>query len=340
MASVPALSVAIVTCNSAENLPRTLDSLRGQSFSDFELLLVDDGSTDRTWSLVADLDWPRLRAHRHAAPRGDAVAFNQALEWAAGNYFTFIAAGDMLVGERLEKQVALLNRHDSAVAVSTAVGWVDGQGRTLRHVEPPTNHTALLDWLTQEDIYAPSLAVRSVMFRREAVEAAGGCREAHGPAAGIGLWLRLGQDGKLISLPEALHSVLLDLSAPIIREYARLRAYADLVRRAPGEEAGPETGMEEGDRSASNKLSPGAARYGKMSLFARQAERADNYLHWAKQFEAWGGPAASYVGPLWTRALSAWPFNPRVWEFAIRPLKGERNRPSIAPSDKDNGDAE
>lgn len=340
MAGAPAVSVAIIACNSAESLPRTLDSLRRQSFGDFELLLVDDGSTDRTWSLVTDLDWPRLRAHRNTARRGEAAAFNQALEWAVGDYFAFIAAGDMLAGERLEKQLALLNRHDSVVAVSTAVGWVDAQGRTLRHVEPPTNHTALLDWLVQEDIYAPSLAVQSVMFRREAVEAAGGCREAQGLAAGVGLWLRLGQDGKLTSLPETLHSVPLDLSAPIIQEYARLRAYTNLVRRAPDGEARPETGMEEGGKSAANEPSPVAVYYDRMSLFARRAERADNYLHWAKQFEAWDGPAASYIGSLWAHALSAWPLNPRVWEFAMRLLKGGRNRPSAGPSDKDDGNAE
>ncbi len=332
----PIASVLIVTRNGAQSLPRTLDSLRAQTFSDFELILIDDGSTDRTWDFITALDWQRLRAHRNTRSRGEVAALNQALEWAGGRYVTCHAAGDVSAPDRFEKQVALLDRREDLVGAGASLDWVDEEGRTLHHIAVPTGYRMLADWVKEEEPWVLALAYRTLMLRREALGKANGYRVALGEAASLDLWLRLAEPGRFASLPETLCSVAFHPSMPVISRHAELCAYAGLARGLAGERA--EKGAEQGELGEA--VSPLEARSIQASFFARRAGRAGSYLHWAEQFEAWGGPAAEYVRSLWWRSLAAWPFSQRLWQFIARRLRGEAPPAEEVPAPEDDDEAD
>lgn len=320
MGRPPLLSVIMVTHNNGANLERTVDSLRAQTFDDFELLIVDDGSTDGTWELIDAMKWSRLRAHHNEAPRGEAAALNQAIEWAEGAFIALHGAGDVSDPKRLAKQVDRMRRGQTLAAVGSYVDWVDEEGGLLRRWEPPSGHKAILLQLEREgEAFSmkgvPLAAVQgSMMLRAEAVEGVGGMREGLGLATMTDLLRRLSDGYKLANLKEVLYTAYYDPGAPIFSDYFQGRIYAALALQLAEERAKHD--QERTDYGEAVKLI--AARDEVMSGPARRAERAGNYLRWAEEFEEWGDAAALHSRELWLRALAAWPFNPQVWRFATR----------------------
>ncbi|MFB6150293.1 MAG: glycosyltransferase family 2 protein [Haloarculaceae archaeon] len=115
---MPTVTVVIPTYNRAEVLPRAVDSVLAQSYEDFELLVVDDGSTDRTAAALAAYDDPRLRVVTHGDNRGANAARNTGIAEASGEYVAFLDSDDSWAPEKLERQLdRLLAAGDDAVAV-------------------------------------------------------------------------------------------------------------------------------------------------------------------------------------------------------------------------------
>lgn len=111
MGSVPRVSVIIPAHNAAAYLPDTLGSVRAQTFGDWEVVAVDDGSTDDTWELLeAASDQPGVSALRNPAAEGPAAARNRALDHASGEVAVFLDADDLLMPRYLENQLAALDR--------------------------------------------------------------------------------------------------------------------------------------------------------------------------------------------------------------------------------------
>ena len=107
--------------NAAPYIGEALDSILGQTCRDFELLVVDDGSTDDTAQRVADRADARIRLIRLETNQGRATARNVALENARGAYLAWMDADDIAVPRRLEKQLAFLESHPD---VAVCGGWL------------------------------------------------------------------------------------------------------------------------------------------------------------------------------------------------------------------------
>lgn len=333
MAKPPRLSVIIITYNNGANLPRTITSLQEQSFQDFELLIVDDGSTDGTWEFIDQMTWPRLRAHRNETPHGEAAAINQALEWSEGEYIALHRSGDVSHPKRFTKQIERMRRGRTLGAVGSYVDWVDEAGRLLRHWEPPTGHKAILLQLEQEgEAFTlqgmPVAAVQgSMMFRFDALEEVGGLREELGLAAVMDLWRRLGETYKLANLKEVLYTATFNPDDAIFGDYFEGRIYAALALQLAEERARHEEERTNYDEAVK---AIAAGREERLRGVARRAERAGNYVRWAEAFDEWGDGASEHVREMWLRAVAAWPFNPAVWRFAARQLfnrEGEEPEP-------------
>jgi hypothetical protein len=241
----PALSVIITAYNGEDGLPRALDSLRAQTFDDFELLIVDNGSTDGTWEFIQALDWRRMRGHRLKARRHEVDAFTQVLAWAQGKYVVHHGAGDVSAPGRFEAQIARMKRGRTLGAVGAYARWVDAEGGTLREIRPPSGHKTIVKWLEREDAeFVLGIARGAAMLNREALEAVGGFRSALGHAAFLDIWLRLAaSDYKLANVTTPLYTVHFNPAAPYIRFHAEARAFATLARdlmKGDGDEKEPE----------------------------------------------------------------------------------------------------
>jgi glycosyltransferase involved in cell wall biosynthesis len=95
--------------NAEKYLKECLDSMLTQTFTDFELLLIDDGSTDGSAAMIAALPDPRIRYVKNEKNMGIARTRNRGLELARGEYIAFIDSDDVSVPQRLEKQVAFMD---------------------------------------------------------------------------------------------------------------------------------------------------------------------------------------------------------------------------------------
>ncbi|WP_254808245.1 glycosyltransferase family 2 protein [Natronosalvus amylolyticus] len=105
---MPRVSVIIPTYNRAETLSRAIDSALEQTVDDLEVVVVDDGSTDETQSVLAGYDDSRVRPIVHATNRGANVARNTGIEYARGEYIAFLDSDDTWHPEKLERQLETL----------------------------------------------------------------------------------------------------------------------------------------------------------------------------------------------------------------------------------------
>lgn len=102
------VSVIIPTYNRAETLSRAIDSALEQTVEDLEVVVVDDGSTDETSSVLAEYDDPRVRPVVHATNQGANVARNTGIDHAQGDYVAFLDSDDTWLPSKLERQLAAL----------------------------------------------------------------------------------------------------------------------------------------------------------------------------------------------------------------------------------------
>ena len=198
----PTVSVLMPVYNAARYLAEAVDSILGQTFADFEFLIVDDGSTDRSLTILQRYAARDRRIRLTSRPNtGYTVALNELLRLARGELVARMDADDVALPERLLRQVDYLRAHPDVVCVGTAVQLVDEGGRYLRDGHPGMDHAEIQERALAGDC---PLTHPSVMMRRAAVEAVGGYHAEFQPAEDLDLWLRLGEVGRLTNLPEVL----------------------------------------------------------------------------------------------------------------------------------------
>lgn len=205
--TTPAVSILLPVRNEERHLPAALASLFRQSFSDWELVAVDDGSTDGTGSLLAEAARRdrRVRLLRRP-PEGLVPALNAGLAACRAPLVARMDGDDVCHPRRLERQLAHLSAHPGAGLVACAVRHFPRPQLRGGMAAYEAWQNALIDHDTiLRDLFVESpFAHPSVLFRREVVERAGGYRQM-GWAEDYDLWLRLARDGvRFARLPEVL----------------------------------------------------------------------------------------------------------------------------------------
>ena len=223
----PRVSMLMTLYNAEAFVVETMESVLAQTFDDFEFVIVDDGSTDRSLAIVRRFQKQDPRVRILSRPNTGIVgALNDGLQACVGEYVARIDADDLCESERLSLQVARLDKAPDLVALGCCAIAVDPKGRELGAFDVPLSH---------EDIErnhlqgVSSIHHPAVMMRREAVNRAGGYREGFCPAEDYDLWLRLGEIGRLENLPQRLIRKRLTLSGIVASTLDRQR---DVVKRA------------------------------------------------------------------------------------------------------------
>jgi len=197
------VSVVLASRNGARYLPAALASLAAQTLGEFEVLLVDDGSTDATPRLLAAFAAARPRARvLRAGGVGPAAARDLAARAAAGAYLAIHDDDDVSAPERLARQRAYLDAHPGTALVGSAADVLDADGRVTGAYPVPLGARAIARALRR----APAFVHGSVMMRRDAYRAAGGYRAPFAVAEDYDLYLRLAAHGALENLPERLYA--------------------------------------------------------------------------------------------------------------------------------------
>ena len=136
MTTPPLVSVVLSVHNGAADLPGAIDTILTQTFSDFELIAIDNGSTDGTAAVLDGLRDPRVRVV-HQDDMGLAAALNRGIALARGRYIARQDHDDWAKPTRLEKQVAFLEAHpDHALVGTRAEIWVEDRKTPRAHDHP------------------------------------------------------------------------------------------------------------------------------------------------------------------------------------------------------------
>jgi len=163
----PIASIVVPAYNSETTLGETLRSLLAQTFEDFEIIVVDDGSTDRTEAVAAAFDSSRVRIVSQEN-RGLAGARNTGIHHARGIYVGFCDADDLWVPEKLERHVAHLEANPQVGLSYAGSAIIDGESRPVGISQTPK-----LTGMTAVDVFCrnPVGNGSAAVFRREALDA-------------------------------------------------------------------------------------------------------------------------------------------------------------------------
>jgi glycosyltransferase involved in cell wall biosynthesis len=165
----PQITVLLPVYNGAADVEQAVLSILAQTYTDFELLIINDGSKDNTAEILAGLHDPRIRLV-HQENMGSAAASNRGIALARGRYIARQDHDDLSLPTRLEKQWAYMESNPDCALVGTrAEIWVGDEPSDRMH-DHPTEHAHILFDLLFDNPFVHS----SVMMRRDAIEAVGG----------------------------------------------------------------------------------------------------------------------------------------------------------------------
>jgi glycosyltransferase involved in cell wall biosynthesis len=193
------LSVVLPVRDGERYVRDAVESVLAQTYDDFELVVVDDGSRDATPRILAGFADERLRVLRQD-PAGLVAALGRGLAESSGELVARMDADDISLPTRLERQLAALADERVGLA-GCGVEEVDADGHSLRSWLLPADDAALRRRLLLRNPFAHG----SVMVRREALKGAGGYRSDYGANEDYDLWRRIAGDWRLAAVPEVLY---------------------------------------------------------------------------------------------------------------------------------------
>lgn len=196
---VPAVSVLVVVHSGMPYLPETVDSVLRQTLRDFELIVVDDGSTDDTPRYLQSLYDDRVRVRR-CDKMGLVAVRNLGVEMARAPLVATIDSDDTARPERLAAQCAFLEAHPDCVVVGSQADEIDASGRVIGHRRFWRTDPALRFQM----LFGCPFLQPSTMCRREAMRACGPYRPQYPNAEDYDLWSRIAQHGRLANLDQTL----------------------------------------------------------------------------------------------------------------------------------------
>ena len=273
--SAPLISVIIPTYNRAAFLPQAVESVYQQTFQDFELIVIDDGSTDGTAQVLKK--YQNHLIYRYQANQGVSSARNLGLRMARGKWVAFLDSDDLWLPKKLETQVRFFSQNPEAVICQTEEIWV----RNGRRVNPQKKHRKF-----SGDIFAPSLLLclvspSAVMIQRDLFNQEDGFDETLPACEDYDLWLRISSRFPiyLIDLPLVVkrggHPDQLSRATPALDRY-RIQALVKLL------DSGRLTAGQY--ESAFKELKSKCRIYGQGCLKRSKEEEGNDYLDLPKRY--------------------------------------------------------
>ncbi len=142
--STPLVSITSAFHNEEKYLPDLIRCILAQTFADWELILVDDGSTDRSLEIAQSVKDPRIRVYSNGRNLGRSASLNRLTQWARGKYIARQDADDLCSPHRIEKQVAFMESHPDVDAVGTGMCFLDKNDQPMGEWIPPLSHEEII----------------------------------------------------------------------------------------------------------------------------------------------------------------------------------------------------
>lgn len=188
--------------NASAFLRESIDSVLRQNYTDFELLLINDGSNDSSKTIIkeyADRDVRIVAVHQHNI--GLVATLNKGVKLAKGEYIARIDGDDPWLDNKLAEQINFLDTHQSVVLVGGGFEVIDEKGYYIETVPVPTRHEDIIRTMTLRNTFGHA----GVVFRKDAFNRAGGYRDDFGPTEDYDLWIRLANIGRVANLAHPVY---------------------------------------------------------------------------------------------------------------------------------------
>lgn len=218
-ATKPVVSVVIPVFNGASHLVEAVRSVQKSTYKKFEILLVDDGSTDKSKALCRALarKYTNVRFYDFRRNRGLGRVLNFALKKAKGAYICRLNQDDRMLPHRLSTQVRYLDNRSDVVALGSSIRLFNENGNHQIVEFLPTDEEIKNVWYIVSPFADPS-----VMYRKDTALRAGGYDQSFWPADDTHLWYRMGLKGKLANLKRPVVEVRFHDNAASIKFFRKL----------------------------------------------------------------------------------------------------------------------
>ena len=193
-----------MTCyNAASTIEESVRSVLAQTFTDFELVLVDDLSSDNSIALIEKISDPRIKIKKLVTRHRRTKALNQGLQICSGEFIAVLDADDIAYPTRFAKQISFLEENPKLVAVGTWFTNINEKGELISRSEFKTTSSDIRRSLAFNSVLVHS----SMMYRRSVANLQGGYLEDFDYAQDFALWIALAEIGDIGAIPEQLTKI-------------------------------------------------------------------------------------------------------------------------------------
>ena len=304
----PAISVVMSVFNGEAYLEEAICSVLDQSMQDFELIVIDDGSTDSTGKILECFEDPRLKTLKQAN-QGLTRSLNTGIAMAKGEYIARMDADDLSHPERLLRQYEEMQRRPDLALLGTWSILIGETGKELEKKKLPVG----IDEIKSSIFLTNPFVHGSMMFRKQALNSVSGYRDAFIYAQDYDLALRINEQYEIDNLPEYLYLSRHNLEMISVQQYGKQHAFAELARTLRAER----------DKQGNDALDRGAY-VGDLLQDDRQYE--DGVVEYyrniisAKSRQGKTHEARSAVASL----LKLTPFTPKLWAIGLATFFGSK----------------
>lgn len=194
----PLVSILMLTYNRAHFIGEAIQSVLTQTYQNFELIIIDDGSTDDTSEVVSSFKDSRIRYIPHTENKGLIARRQESLTYVTGTYVAILDSDDIWISQdKLASQVAYLEENPAYSIIGTFISLINVQGANIGKNSYSTADLAIRRHILSRNQFAHS----SVLMRADALAKTAGYRDT-GLAEDLDLFLQLGMVGKFANLPE------------------------------------------------------------------------------------------------------------------------------------------
>lgn len=195
----PFVSIIISTYNREKYIKKALESALGQTYQNFEIIVVDDSEGDETKKITELLNRKEIRYVKNKNKLGFVKSLNKGIEIAGGEYIARIDDDDIWCdAKKLEKQVKFLEENQSYVLIGGGATLVDEEGKELRRFLPPEKDEKIRELMLRDCLFIHS----TVVFRKNIWESVHKYDEKLNSAEDWDLWLKFGNLGKFYNFQE------------------------------------------------------------------------------------------------------------------------------------------
>jgi glycosyltransferase involved in cell wall biosynthesis len=193
----PKVSIGIPSYNHEEYISETIESILNQAFQDFEIIITDDGSSDKTLQIIKTFSDPRIKLFSFEENQGACKALNNCIINSKGEYFAYVSSDDVWEHDKLEKQVKYLDENPLTPVVFTKAKIIDENGKEFMEKDHPyfsifdQKNRSRSKWLNRFFYKGNCICHPSIMIRKGFYDEIGFYNERMANIPDLDMWVRL-----------------------------------------------------------------------------------------------------------------------------------------------------